>query len=58
MDEGGEALLKEARLKEARSSFRGYDEFRQSAKTRQKRSDALGESLLCEDGVAGRYIIQ
>lgn len=38
--------------------FRGYDEFRHSGKTRQKRSDALGKSLLCGDGVAGRYIIQ
>lgn len=39
--------------------FHGCDEFRHSAKTRQKRSDALGESLLYRDGgSAGRYIIQ
>lgn len=38
--------------------FRGCNEFRHWAKTRQKRNDALGEFLLCEDRVAGRYIIQ
>lgn len=56
--ERAKAFLADTRLKEARSLFRGCNEFRHSVKTRQKRNDALGEFLLCEDRVAGRYIIQ
>lgn len=54
----------ESRLGEretARRSFRGRNELGhlgKRVKRRRRARDAPGESLLCEDGVAGRYLIQ
>lgn len=56
-----EIIIKQGKAEAGwRSSFRGRNELRHPAENELKgrARDAPGGSLLCEDGVAGRYLIQ